>query len=99
MQNRLNSLQTGDHAELRLKNDRIQELENELQRKEASIADQSKQVTTLKSRISAVETPSKKDGLIRQQAEHIRALEQQMQKLAQDKDVELDTMEQPQLQK
>lgn len=94
LQKRLTSLQSGDHAEVRNKNDRIQELESEIRRKESSIADQQKQITSLKSRIGAIETPSKKDGLIRQQTDHIRALEQQLQKLAQDKDVELDTLEQ-----
>ena len=58
------------------------------------MAEQSQQVTTLRARINATETPSKKDGLIKQQTEQIRALQQKMQKFEQERDVELDSLEQ-----
>lgn len=94
LQNRLSNAQAGESADVRAKTQQIRDLEAAVKQHEATVKDQSQQITSLKARVGAMETPSKKDGLLKQQAEQVRVLQQELQNLEQSKDVELDELEQ-----
>lgn len=93
LQSRIDTLQTGEKGQLRQKMERIRELETALKQQEQVAKEQLQQNTSLQARLGAMETPSKKDGLLAQQAEQLRLLQQRVHQIEQEKDSELDELD------
>jgi chromosome segregation ATPase len=93
LQSRMETVVSGNKSQILKQEALVQTLQTQLKTRDRELQDQSQQITSLKSRLGAMETPSKKDSLIRQQADQIRKLQQQMQKLELDKETELDDLD------
>lgn len=93
LQSRIDAMQSGEKSEVRQKMERIRELETALKQQEQVAKEQLQQNTSLQARLGAMETPSKKDGLLAQQAEQLRVLQQRVHQIEREKDGELDELD------
>ncbi|QIX00600.1 hypothetical protein AMS68_006117 [Peltaster fructicola] len=89
-----NRVKLTDGAEVRTQTARLHELESANKRAEASNREQARRITSLESQLNAVETPSRKNALLKEQSSEVLSLKQKLQKLEESKDAELDELEQ-----
>ncbi|KAK4988602.1 hypothetical protein LTR66_007267 [Elasticomyces elasticus] len=94
LQTQLQTTESSQHAELRLKTEHIADLEKTLHSKSSALKDAQNQLALLQGRLAAVETPSKSKNLLEQQAKQIRELQQQLQRLEDEKEAECEGLEQ-----
>lgn len=92
--NTVSTVKSVEEAEIQAKTALIRELEATNKRVEASCREHLRRITSLESQLKAVETPSRKNALLKEQSAEVQSLKEQLQKLERSKDAELDDLEQ-----